>query len=556
MYNKIIVVLVSFFLYFNVCTEKKSFVVVTASFNNIQWFEKNLSSVFQQDYEEWRMIYIDDCSTDGTAEAVKHYISAHGMDHKVSVIVNLERSGHLINQYKAIHSCRDDEIIIILDGDDWLAFNGVFSLLNLVYQNPNVWITYGSYKTLKHSASKCVCEAIPESIIQQNGIRKYKWVASHLRTFYAELYKKILMKDLLYQGAYFPACVDLATMFPMLEMAGHRHRFVSDVLVIYNNASELNFHARRDGLQNKFGKIIRNMPRYKLLSGLTCLKDKSILDVNFQDSLLQYNKSKISRYLLKCKRKNWYADFFKKLERIYAYHKSKKFVGSGSIPKIIHQIWLGSDLPEKYKIWQKTWQDLHPDWTYFLWTDENVKDLEMYNQDLFDASKNYGERSDLLRIELLYRYGGVYVDMDFACLKSLDVLHENYDFYVGLVPLDSIAVLANGVIGSKPNHPILRSCMENIRSMWAGKSILERGPMYFEKIVYDYLLACGSEDPGFIALPPTFFFPITHERVREQLSKTGARTLPLEQIKALIRPESLAIHFWSGSWSSKLATVI
>src|ERR1700730_3033568 len=41
------------------------------------------------------------------------------------------------------------------------------------------------------------------------------------------------------------------------------------------------------------------------------------------------------------------------------------------IPKIIHQIWLGSPFPEKYNKYQASWQKLHPKWIYKLWTDKD-----------------------------------------------------------------------------------------------------------------------------------------------------------------------------------------
>lgn len=133
------------------------------------------------------------------------------------------------------------------------------------------------------------------------------------------------------------------------------------------------------------------------------------------------------------------------------------------IPKIIHQIWLGSPLPEEYKAWQKTWKVLHPDWEYILWTDANVGDLKLYNKMFFDNAENYGEKSNILRYELLYQFGGVYVDMDFECIRSLDYLHHTYDFYTGIAPLDcSVLCLNNAIIGSVPGHPILEYCIETV----------------------------------------------------------------------------------------------
>jgi mannosyltransferase OCH1-like enzyme len=124
-------------------------------------------------------------------------------------------------------------------------------------------------------------------------------------------------------------------------------------------------------------------------------------------------------------------DFFKKL---YDKHNPTQIQADSTvkIPKIIHQIWLGSPVPECFKAFMKSWELHHPGWTYILWTDEKVKTLTLYNQDLFDAATNFGEKADILRYELLYFFGGVYADCDQECLRSLDFLHHLYDFYIGI----------------------------------------------------------------------------------------------------------------------------
>ncbi len=94
------------------------------------------------------------------------------------------------------------------------------------------------------------------------------------------------------------------------------------------------------------------------------------------------------------------------------------------IPKIIHQIWVGPNKPPAiFEKSQESIRRLHPDWEYKLWTDEDVASFGLHNQDLYDQCDNYGEKADIFRYEILHRYGGMYLDVDFICLKPLDVLH-------------------------------------------------------------------------------------------------------------------------------------
>ena len=111
---------------------EKPMVVVVPSYNNIRWCKKNLRSILNQNYGNYRVIYIDDASVDGTSEAVKKIVRARHAEPLVQLIVNKERLGALANLYHAIYSCKDDEIIVTVDGDDWLKHNDVLKNLNTV----------------------------------------------------------------------------------------------------------------------------------------------------------------------------------------------------------------------------------------------------------------------------------------------------------------------------------------------------------------------------------------------------------------------------------------
>jgi len=90
------------------------------------------------------------------------------------------------------------------------------------------------------------------------------------------------------------------------------------------------------------------------------------------------------------------------------------------IPKIIHQIWIGpKKFPIKYKKWRNSWQMLNPDWEYIFWDNNRIKELEITDMRAFKKSNNYGFKSDLLRYAILKKYGGLYVDTDFECLRKL-----------------------------------------------------------------------------------------------------------------------------------------
>lgn len=209
------------------------------------------------------------------------------------------------------------------------------------------------------------------------------------------------------------------------------------------------------------------------------------------------------------------------------------------IPKIIHQIWLGSEVPELFEKLQQTWiqQHMGRDWLYKLWTDADVAQMQLYNQEFYDATDNYGTKSDILRWELLYHFGGVYVDMDFECLQALDQFHYTYDFYTGLQPLDTLFVqLGAALVGSIPGHPILQHCIETIKYDWHHHGAPKKtGPVHFTKSFY---LCAGMNENKDIALPAFYFYPL------------GCRETNID-VNEWIKHGAYAVHWWAKSWMPK-----
>lgn len=208
------------------------------------------------------------------------------------------------------------------------------------------------------------------------------------------------------------------------------------------------------------------------------------------------------------------------------------------IPKIIHQIWIGKEVPREFWAFQQSIIMLNPDWEYKLWTQYDIAQLNLYNENLILQSRNPGEISDMMRYEILYRYGGVYLDFDTECLQSLEVLHYLYDFYIGIQPLDSELVqLGIGIIGSIAGHPILKKCIENVKNDWqklalAQMATARTGPIYCTKIFYEN---AGKNNYVDIALPAHYFYPLASKATELK------RKLWIEQ-------GSFTVHHWAKSW--------
>lgn len=248
--------------YISPASGSKKFVIVIPSYNNQRWCVQNITSAMNQSYDNFRVIFTDDHSSDDTFTKVSNAVNSSGKAGKVTLIRNPHRMGALANLYNMIHSCADDEIILTLDGDDWFPHERVLSRLNEIYSSPeDIWMTYGQYQNHPdHNIG--IAQPYPLNVIDGNSFRQFEWRASHLRTFYAWLFKSIKKEDLYHNGNFMSMTWDLAMMFPMLEMSGRHSKFISDILYIYNMENPINDHKVNVRLQQDLDRYVRTKPSY------------------------------------------------------------------------------------------------------------------------------------------------------------------------------------------------------------------------------------------------------------------------------------------------------
>jgi hypothetical protein len=172
---------------------------------------------------------------------------------------------------------------------------------------------------------------------------------------------------------------------------------------------------------------------------------------------------------------------------LYEKNKMAQYTQKGryKIPAVIHFIWLGPrPFPPESVENVRTWIEKNPGWIVKFWTDRDrelpcegmekvlVEDFHFLKLGgPFEQSQNWGEKSDLLRYEVLYREGGVYVDHDANCLRSFEGMHRGYDFFCGLeTPHEPFVgrsvTCGNAVIGASPRHPTMSKVIDLIAERW------------------------------------------------------------------------------------------
>jgi mannosyltransferase OCH1-like enzyme len=169
------------------------------------------------------------------------------------------------------------------------------------------------------------------------------------------------------------------------------------------------------------------------------------------------------------------------------------------IPKILHQIWLGPNpLPEEFVEYRETWRTHHPGWTLELWTEDRLPE-HLRQADVTDRLRVPAERADILRLEVLWRYGGVYVDTDFECRRTLESLIEDVDFFTAYLKPGRVN---NAIIGSTAGHPILDRALSELKpNPVYGYDKGAAGPLYLDRLVKEY--------PDIHIFEPELFYPAT-----------------------------------------------
>jgi len=134
------------------------------------------------------------------------------------------------------------------------------------------------------------------------------------------------------------------------------------------------------------------------------------------------------------------------------------------IPKRIHQIWLGDQSKRPQKLID-TWIENHPaseGWIHTLWTEENLPTIQ--NRKQFDACKELAGKADILRYELLYQFGGMFIDADAECVLPLDVdfFRLNDSFCCWENEYVRTGLMSNGYLAASKNNPLMKEIIEEI----------------------------------------------------------------------------------------------
>ena len=144
--------------------------------------------------------------------------------------------------------------------------------------------------------------------------------------------------------------------------------------------------------------------------------------------------------------------------------------GEYKIPKIIHQLWIGNKpMPSKL---MDTWKEKHPDYEYIRWTEEEFikRNITFECQNRIDEIGEINGKADIMRWELIYKYGGIFLDADSICVEKLDDYLLRYDSFAGYENENKKpGLLATGTMGFSPKHSLPKDAIEHIKNNHVSK---------------------------------------------------------------------------------------
>ena len=248
-----------------------TFVFIVPSYNNSQWIERNLQSIFDQTYVKWKIIYINDNSTDDTHDKFMDLSKDH-ID-KITYIQNTTKYGQAFNRYRAYNRCADDDICILLDGDDWLASPFVLQYLVYFMHINEVDVTYGHFQSYSKGVltpyiNKNTEHGYSEKVVTYGTYRNDLWRGMHLRVMCAKYLKRVDPMDFLLSDNSFIYCAtDMVESFTALELCKGRLAKIDEILCIYNRENSVQYptsyyHKQDKSAKNKIYADVKKLPSY------------------------------------------------------------------------------------------------------------------------------------------------------------------------------------------------------------------------------------------------------------------------------------------------------
>jgi FkbM family methyltransferase len=236
---------------------QRRIVVVSPFWNAEKYIRKNILSIAQQNYENYIHVLIDDASTDTSFAVAKETILSlpKNLQQKFRLIRNDVNVGAIANQITGISHCNSSDIVILLDGDDWLVTNNtIFHYYNDLYDQ-GYEFTYGSMWSVVDNIP-LIAQEFPIEVKKTRSYRNhhFNWKIpyTHLRTCLAKYFFTLDTSNFKVDGQWMKSGHDNPLFYELIEQIEPDKIYCNrEIVCNYNDANPLNDYKIRGDEQTR-----------------------------------------------------------------------------------------------------------------------------------------------------------------------------------------------------------------------------------------------------------------------------------------------------------------
>jgi mannosyltransferase OCH1-like enzyme len=189
------------------------------------------------------------------------------------------------------------------------------------------------------------------------------------------------------------------------------------------------------------------------------------------------------------------------------------------IPRLIHFVYCGGPLPDTMLSIMDTVRHSNPDWEYRFWDNAAIASEGLDYLSLLDKFKAPVHVSDYVRLLVVQKYGGIYLDCDVECVRPIDKLLK-YEAFAA--PQDGTGQICPAVFGAVPNHP------------WITWQLAHALDYSKPDTPWNVTLMTDAPRDGVTLCPTRWFYPFLWD---------------VPKAERTIAHDTMLIHHWKGSWA-------
>lgn len=223
------------------------------------------------------------------------------------------------------------------------------------------------------------------------------------------------------------------------------------------------------------------------------------------------------------------------------------------IPPIMHYTWRDEQLPEPFRLLMHTWQQHHPYWEHRLWTDtQNRSFIATHFPEFlatYDAYPEHIQRVDAVRYLILYHMGGIFIDLDMECFRSIEPLIQNQSCVLGRESQEHCQwfgreqIISNCWMAVTPQHPFLKKVYDRLQSpkplpKGSNRVLHTTGPYMFTEVYDEY-----TDKEAIRVLPADYLHPLHTRDVERFLCSAGVPPDLQQKLE-----QAYGMHYYWGTY--------